>query len=115
LLYQNETIMKDNKLEVGDILYNIQYGVIQDVVKIDRLTPKMAFSGFRKFNIELINSKAKLIGGSGFSPVFYHLETDVLKHKYKKNKLIKVLEYTDYSKYSLEELENVINILKIKI
>lgn len=107
--------MKDNKLEVDDILYNIQYGGIQDIVKIDRLTPKMAFSGFRKFNIELVNGKAKLIGGGDFSTIFYHLETEELKLKHKKNKLIKVLEYTDYSKYSLEELENVINILKIKI
>jgi hypothetical protein len=43
--------------------YCIQYGGIQKITIVDRLTPKTAFCGTSKFNLELENGKAKLIGG----------------------------------------------------
>lgn len=107
--------MKDNKLEIGDKLYCIKYCGIQKIVLVDRLTPKTAFCGNSKFNLELENGKAKVIGGGTYSPMYYYLETEELKLTHKKNMLVKVLSTTNYDKFSLEELENVIKILKINI
>ena len=107
--------MKDNKLEIGDKLYCIQYGGIQKIVQVDRLTPKNAFCGILRFNLELENGKAKLIGGGQYSQKYYHLETEEIRLTHKKNMLVKILSSTNYDKFSLEDLESVSKILKVNI
>ena len=107
--------MKDNKLEVGDRLYRIQYGAIQNIVTVDRVTPKTAFCGFSKFILELDGGKAKVIGGSSYDPTWYYLETEELKLTHKKNVLAKRLISVNYDKFTLEELESVANILKLNL
>ena len=107
--------MKDNKLEVGDKLYCIQYGAIRNIVTVDRLTPKTAVCGFSKFVLELDEGRAKLIGGSSYGPLWYYLETEELKLTHKKNMLIKRLSSANYSRLTLEELESVANILKVNV
>jgi len=107
--------MKDNKLEIGDKLYCIQYGGIQKIVIVDRLTPKMAFGGSSKFDLEVSNGRAKVIGGGLYSPSYYFLETEELKLRYKKNVLVKILSNIYYEKFPLEDLESVSKILNIKL
>ena len=107
--------MKDNKLEIGDKLYCIQYGGIQKITIVDRLTAKTAFCGTSKFNLELENSKAKLIGGGTYSQKYYILETEELISKYKKSMLVKILSSTNFDKFPLGDLENVSKILKVNI
>lgn len=105
--------MKDNKLEIGDKLYCIQYGGIQKITIVDRLTNKTAFCGNCRFKLELENGKAKVIGGDTFSPMYYYLETEELKLTHKKNMLVRTLSKANYEIYTLEELDSVLNILKI--
>lgn len=107
--------MKDNKLEKGDKLYCIQYGGIQKIVLVDRLTPKMAFGGGSKFDLEVSNGIAKVIGGGLYSPSYYYLETEELKLRHEKNMLVKILSNMNYEKFPLEDLENVSKILKVNI
>ena len=106
--------MKDNKLEIGDRLYCIQYGAIQSIKTIDRLSAKTAFCDTSKFNLELEHGMAKLIGGGSFSKRYYLLETEELKSTHKKNMLVKILSSTDFGKYTLSDLEAVFNVLDLK-
>lgn len=80
--------MKDNKLEVGDVLYesNRWHGLVKHV--ITRLTPTTALAGeTRKYKIELITGYQGLSGNIIGQYGSDRLETDDLKAEYKLQQL----------------------------
>jgi hypothetical protein len=108
--------MENKKLQIGDKVYCIQYGGIQNILIIDRTTEKTAFSSSTKFvnNIEK-NNKVKIIGGSTFSIRYWDLENAELKEKYKKTLMVRRLNNFNFEKEETNMLQKVCELLKINV
>lgn len=108
--------MENKKLNIGDKLYCIQYGGIQSVLTIDRITEKMAFSGSTKFYNKIEkNNKIKIFGASGFSVRYWDLESPELREKHIKNLMVKKLSNFYFERQTTETLEKVCELLKINL
>jgi len=87
--------MKNNKLEIGDVIYQIdRQGIINHIFKINRVTPTMAICGDVKFNIKFkkdINNPITRIGGIDFNS-HYKLKTDKLYEQLWKQKYISLIK-----------------------
>lgn len=107
--------MKDNKLEVGDVLYEYSrwHGLVKHVV--DRLTPTTAISGSEKYKIELLRQDkiaAKLIGEYGH----HYLETEKLKEQYllqeTRRYADRLVKKIDVHKLTKQQLDSLIKFIK---
>ena len=105
--------MKDNKLEVGDIIYAIDRSSITDKFTVERVTKTQAICNKNtKFRIEPWESgRVKVIGETGWSITSYYLENDNLRQRFKKESLIRRMSKIDWSKVSNELMEQVESIL----
>ena len=107
--------MKDNKLEVGDVLYTNDrwHGVRKSV--IDRVTATTAISGASKFKIDVVEHgsglSVRMIGSYGYA----YLETDEyireFRLKQKRNTLYRKLKDLDIYAIDESRIDEILNVL----
>lgn len=105
--------MENRKLEVGDRIYGVGNYGIRSIDTIKRVTPTQAIvSEFMKFKRETKNGDCNKIGRERYCTVWYYVETEELKQKYKSQLALKQISSIYWEKVEPEKIDQILEILK---
>lgn len=104
--------MSKQKLEVGVIIFCINYGTMSYFGKVDRVTDKYAFVGTSKFVREYGSMHLDIVPREKWSVTSYFVpnENDIIELK--KQQLIRFVTKFDYSKLSFDKMVEISDIIK---
>jgi translation elongation factor P/translation initiation factor 5A len=102
--------MTDNKLKVGDVIYEKHSNKFTAKLRIERVTKTQAISGKYRFKIDKIwgGQNADVVGKSTWSVYDYILETDEIKEAYEKQMAINFLKSKNFDNVPAVVLKSVV-------
>lgn len=108
---------KENKLEVGDVIYGVDRVSINSKFTVERVTKTQAIckasnGSNQKFQIYVYGSgSVRQIGSYSWSTTSYYVATEVLDKRFKRESLIRKLSTIEWSKIPDESIEKINSIL----
>lgn len=102
--------MKQNKLEVGDVIYERRYGELCAKHVIKRVTKTQAISSTRKFkrNYEGENVVIKTVGSQRWDSSSFSFETPELKEEFRKVWCSSVIKHFHLKKLDVDQLNQIV-------
>jgi hypothetical protein len=95
-------------LEVGDVLYNDSCGIFRIV--IERVTKTQAISGNTRVKREYDYS-TKEVGASVWTTRWWYIETEELKQKHRRSKILYKVQKARFTDLSTDKLEAIVRII----
>lgn len=106
--------MKDNKLEVGDVIYGVtRGGLVRDRLIIEKIDSRYAtaHNGW-KFRVTVNRGLAHKFRAPKHNSVMYRLETEELAVKYEQCRIAYKLDMVFWRELPVEKLKAVLAVLE---